>query len=220
MGTNCSQQECCKPKSTDTGIKSNAMVTDSMLRATDGAYDNDKDDEYAQQSTSYFDREEKELNHLKKNAGNGVCKNGVPYKFQSGAQYKGQWESNVREGYGKQTWPDGATYEGQWRDNVAVGKGRFTHSDGDVYIGEWQNNKASGMGTYYHQGTTTYRGQWRSDAQDGHGIETWKEGARYEGLFREGQKDGFGCHHWIDGSEYQGKWCDNFIDESGLYQTR
>merc|ERR1719377_310001 len=133
------------------------------------------EDETLQASASYFDRSMAELNIIK---AKGVdVKNGVPYKFRSGATYTGQWMNNMRHGYGKQIWTDGASYEGQWNKNVATGKGRFTHSDGDVYIGQWSQNKASGMGTYYHRGSTTYRGEWRSDIQDGYGTESWVEGA-------------------------------------------
>ena len=43
----------------------------------------------------------------------------------------------MREGKGRQIWPDGSMYEGWWRDNKANGKGRLIHADGDVYEGEW-----------------------------------------------------------------------------------
>lgn len=59
-------------------------------------------------------------------------------------------QANVKEGYGKQIWPDGSMYEGQWRSDKANGKGRLIHADGDVYEGDWTNDKAEGYGIYTH----------------------------------------------------------------------
>lgn len=47
----------------------------------------------------------------------------------------GQWNGNLREGYGIQIWPDGARYEGSWKDDKAEGKGKFLHADGDIFEG-------------------------------------------------------------------------------------
>ena len=41
----------------------------------------------------------------------------------------------MREGYGKQIWPDGSSYEGTWVNNKGCGKGIYICSDGDVYEG-------------------------------------------------------------------------------------
>ena len=80
----------------------------------------------------------------------------------NGAVYTGEWyfiisitiyrnpEENIREGRGKQIWPDGSLYEGFWRNDKANGKGRLIHSDGDVYEGDWVNDKAEGFGIYTH----------------------------------------------------------------------
>ena len=35
-----------------------------------------------------------------------------PYKFKSGAIYKGEWKGGLRDGFGTQQWPDGAKYVG------------------------------------------------------------------------------------------------------------
>ena len=59
-------------------------------------------------------------------------------------------KENIREGRGKQIWPDGSLYEGFWRNDKANGKGRLIHSDGDVYEGDWVSDKAEGYGIYTH----------------------------------------------------------------------
>ena len=57
---------------------------------------------------------------------------------------------NIRQGKGRQIWPDGSMYEGWWKDNKANGKGRLIHADGDVYDGMWLDDKAHGYGVYRH----------------------------------------------------------------------
>ena len=47
----------------------------------------------------------------------------------------------MREGYGRQIWPDGSIYEGMWNHNMANGSGILIKSNGDLYQGEWVNNK-------------------------------------------------------------------------------
>ena len=43
--------------------------------------------------------------------------------------------TKIRQGKGRQIWPDGSMYEGWWMDNKANGAGRLIHADGDVYDG-------------------------------------------------------------------------------------
>lgn len=179
------------------------------------------------QSKRYFDPETAELKEIQASFGQSsnrvIPQNNVLWRFKSGATYLGQWRNNMRDGYGKQAWPDGATYEGTWRENLASGKGRFAHSDGDVYIGQWTDNMANGLGTYYHKASnandssTTYRGHWRNDLQQGCGTESWIEGAEFQGTFTNGRKSGWGCYRWPDGSEYQGSWADQVIHGPGTY---
>ena len=60
-------------------------------------------------------------------------KNG--YSLSEGQIYSGQWNenTNTKEGYGLQVWPDGSKFEGFWFDDKAKGYGRFILADGDVY---------------------------------------------------------------------------------------
>ena len=41
----------------------------------------------------------------------------------------------LREGEGKQVWPDFAIYEGSWMRDMANGKGRMIYPSGDIYEG-------------------------------------------------------------------------------------
>jgi len=219
----CQEEQCCKTTDDEASIfetSKNSLFSPDLVTPLP-TLDDRKDDSRGhaetteeEASTSYFLREEIELEHL--NINGFYLQNGAPYTFETGAVYTGQWRCNKRHGYGCQEWPDGATYEGEWHENRAAGKGRLRHCDGDVFVGQWRNNKAWGVGVFYHQGCT-YRGQWRNDMQDGYGVETWVEGVSYQGLFSDGYKAGFGCYRWVDGSTYHGRHIDNVIDGEGIY---
>lgn len=47
--------------------------------------------------------------------GRGVRVSKQPVTLASGAVYEGEWIDDMRDGYGKQEWPDGSKYEGNWR---------------------------------------------------------------------------------------------------------
>jgi hypothetical protein len=85
--------------------------------------------------------------------------------LENGAKYEGEWllGNEVRQGKGKQIWPDGSLYEGWWVDNKANGKGRLIHADGDIYDGYWQDDKAHGFGVYSHLDGARYEGYWKED---------------------------------------------------------
>ena len=69
---------------------------------------------------------------LKASAGDGREVRG-PVQLESGAVYEGEWLDGVRDGYGRQEWPDGSKYEGEWRTGKANGNGKLYHADGDIY---------------------------------------------------------------------------------------
>jgi hypothetical protein len=41
----------------------------------------------------------------------------------------------MRDGKGKQIWPDGSIYEGEWSMDKSQGQGKLIHADGDIYEG-------------------------------------------------------------------------------------
>jgi hypothetical protein len=56
--------------------------------------------------------------------------------FADGKQYKGFYENDKRNGYGKFTWPDGDKYEGFFIDDFRTGNGTYIWPDGDIYTGK------------------------------------------------------------------------------------
>lgn len=115
-------------------------------------------------------------------------------QLAEGQLYSGQWNGNsqTKEGYGLQVWPDGSKYEGLWSHNMASGYGRFILADGDMYQGNWVNDKAHGEGNYYYAEGAMYNGKWVEDKQEGLGREEWPDGSFYEGEYLKGKKHGKG----------------------------
>lgn len=215
MGQYCSDdKQCCHGKDRSTEIQP-AQLPRTASEDRGSEFDRSKNNEENSDSTpSYFCREMVELTALQKTGG---VQNMKPYKFKTKAVYTGQWQNNMRHGFGTQTWVDGASYSGQWQNNAAIGKGRFTHGDGDMYVGEWSNNMANGLGIFFRSGIRVYQGECRADLQHGHGVEIKVNGARYEGTFEDGLKVGQGCFYWADGSEYRGAWYNDSINGHGVY---
>jgi len=54
----------------------------------------------------------------------------------------------MKNGYGKNTWPDGTVYDGECKDNIKNGQGKCTYPSGEVYGGEWMDDKMNGKGSY------------------------------------------------------------------------
>ena len=54
---------------------------------------------------------------------------GVSTRAPSGASYEGQWNNNVKEGYGVYKWAKGGSYAGEWKRGTFNGLGlRFLRS--------------------------------------------------------------------------------------------
>ncbi|CAI2360757.1 unnamed protein product [Moneuplotes crassus] len=62
------------------------------------------------------------------------------YKWKSGNEYKGKYRNNLRHGLGEMFWTDGSNYKGMWHKGIQHGKGRMEFPDGIVKEGIFQNN--------------------------------------------------------------------------------
>ncbi len=57
--------------------------------------------------------------------------------WTEGAFYHGNFENNVKHGYGIYRWPDGSCYQGHWAADEMNGFGSFRWQDGREYNGEF-----------------------------------------------------------------------------------
>lgn len=75
------------------------------------------------------------------------------YAYKNGNRYEGDWEDNLRHGYGRmmyyiKTHPLDScleTYEGDWVRGQKSGYGRFTFANGDRYEGEFTEGRREGI---------------------------------------------------------------------------
>ena len=56
-----------------------------------------------------------------------------PILMQDGTKFIGELMNGVRNGQGKQVWPDHSLYEGYWSNDKANAKGRMIHPNGEYY---------------------------------------------------------------------------------------
>lgn len=83
-----------------------------------------------------------------KRQGHGVmtwCGEDSKYK---GCSYEGNYENDMRHGYGKYTYADGGVYEGLWKDDKKCGYGRRSYSNGYKYNGLWKDDMKEGKGIF------------------------------------------------------------------------
>ena len=74
------------------------------------------------------------------------------FPFTGAEKYVGDWNANLKEGFGTQTWTKGHKYEGEWVANMRTGKGTYWVCEGKrlrkQYAGDWVNDKRHGQGVF------------------------------------------------------------------------
>ena len=61
-----------------------------------------------------------------------------------GSTYKGDFDADLKHGYGVYHWQDGSTYDGDWAQDQIHGKGVYKWDDGRVYDGYWESGLMHG----------------------------------------------------------------------------
>lgn len=75
----------------------------------------------------------------------------------------GDWDDDVKHGYGTYTYINGDTYEGEWNNNLRHGQGTYTYSSSGVkYVGSWVNGRREGVGEIVFP-QYTYKGNFTAD---------------------------------------------------------
>lgn len=148
---------------------------------------------------------------------NALRKSRGPVLLSNNAIYIGEWnDSDHRDGYGMQIWPECSIYEGTWKDDSLL-KGRLIFENGDAYEGEFLNNKALGKGILYHNEGGVYNGEWVGDKKHGLGQEVSSNGLKYSGEFYDDKKHGKGLMVFEDSSEYDGEFFEDLIQGFGKF---
>lgn len=77
---------------------------------------------------------------------------------EKGAIYEGFFNDTVREGYGRQVYPDGLIYVGDWYNDQAYGFGKSLDPLGNNYEGQFFKNLQHGTGTLIFKDKSVYHG--------------------------------------------------------------
>jgi len=128
------------------------------------------------------------------------------FTWPDGEVYAGNYENGTQNGYGKFTWPDGEVYAGNYENGTQNGYGKMTWPDGEVYAGNYENGTQNGYGKYTWPDGNIYEGNWENDAKTGYGKMTWSNGDIYEGNWENGNQNGYGKMTWLNADVYEGNW--------------
>lgn len=79
------------------------------------------------------------------------------------ADYVGQTENNLPNGWGKAYFPNGQMYDGEWKDGKMHGKAQEFYPDGALkFEGEYKDGYRDGFGkSYNREGKLAYEGEWK-----------------------------------------------------------
>lgn len=83
----------------------------------------------------------------------------------------------MRQGSGRETWPNGDLYEGEWRGDLRHGRGALK-SRGGWYRGDFAEGRKRGGGTMAFNNGAGYDGAWADNRFEGEGTYTWPDNRR------------------------------------------
>lgn len=148
-------------------------------------------------------------------------KNAVVFPFVGGSSYKGQWQDDLKQGFGTEVTPDGTKYEGEWANNRKHGRGTFFIKKGKKfirqYVGDWADGNMHGFGVFYYPNGEIYRGDWSYNMRAGNGRLELTNGDYFVGEWKNGKQHGFGTYFVSNGNMYEGLWMDGLKEGSGRY---
>ena len=85
------------------------------------------------------------------------------YTYHNGATYSGQWHGVMRHGEGTHMTPDGAEYKGSFSIDRRNGSGQLRYPDGCVYSGNWHDDIRHGRGKFTWTNGDSYEGEFNHD---------------------------------------------------------
>jgi len=136
--------------------------------------------------------------------------------------YVGDWERNLKHGFGTQTYGNGSKYEGEWRHGKREGKGTYWVKEGKKplqkqYAGDWVNDRREGNGVALYPDGSSYEGGWQANKRHSQGRMEYASGEVYEGEWFEGLRSGYGVMRMANGDEFNGHWLGDKKEGPGRY---
>ena len=112
--------------------------------------------------------------------------------LDDGTEYVGDWQQNLRHGYGAHFTAKGV-YTGYFVDDMYEGKGTYT------LWSDKTNCDQKGKWIFYD-------GSWVAGKMEGEGTRYDLNGDTYEGEFYKGKRKGKGTMYYANGDIYIGEW--------------
>ena len=118
--------------------------------------------------------------------------------------YEGNFDTGLKSGFGRMIKNDGEMFLGDWESNMRNGFGVLTKW-GNIYVGECKNDKFDGIGRLDTK-MFIYDGSWSQGLQEGQGTMLTKGKSTYIGEFKQGEISGLGTLHYTDGRSILAEW--------------
>ncbi len=128
--------------------------------------------------------------------------------FEDGGRYTGEFQDNLRHGYGEMNFSDGFVFKGTWRNDAPEGSGILFYQDGQTYKGDFVAGKRHGYGRIANTDGSIYEGEWAEDLPHGSGSILFADGVRYSGSWQVGVRVGRGTLAYPNGDVLEGIWQD------------
>ncbi|EAR88049.2 MORN motif protein (macronuclear) [Tetrahymena thermophila SB210] len=142
---------------------------------------------------------------------------GTYYYHGLGFIYSGEWNGNVKEGYGRLLMKNKEKYEGYFKQNVKCGRGIYYFANGDTFDGEWVYDKKCGFGTLEFKDGNHFEGNFYDDLPYGQGQMKFKNGDEYSGNYEDGLISGYGIYIHANQQYYEGDFSKNQMNGEGIY---
>jgi hypothetical protein len=145
-----------------------------------------------------------------KKSGKGKMEN-----FGRKSVYEGEFNNDMKEGYGIEKFNDGTVYKGYYKNNLKHGKGELSlkkEKNISVYTGEFKEGKICGKGKFIWDNKKQYEGDWENNEISGFGILTEND-IKHIGYFSKDKKEGYGASFYLDKKfVILGKWVNDIIE--------
>lgn len=134
--------------------------------------------------------------------------------------YQGEWEDDLKNGNGKEIYPDGSTYEGNFTKGKKNGQGKLYLLNGTLYEGTFKDDMIDGKGKIKWNNDKVCIGNWKNNVLTGFG-KLYQNKDIYIGYFENDKKNGLGINFYYSSkSQILGKWVDDSIEGLAIFSTK